>query len=342
MLTTPQPTRQGTTDTSRGFTLIELLVVIAIIAILAAILFPVFAQARDKARQTSCLSNAKQLGLAAIMYVQDYDETFPLEAGFHPGANYFLSGFYLDVPFDWEGGVSNNWKNACACAWSNSLQPYIKSYAAMTCPSGIEIKLSFNDYSIAVKPWAEPSYTYNGILTSYAEAGVLSPSDVPLIWEGDGKVKLAGEAVANPQLFCNEPGNHTCVYQPDNGTVSQGDTSAKNGTWSGMYLPDATDLIHSGGAEFVMADGHAKWRRVGSVLHPGYDSLACVIAGDASKCVPFAPENDYRSDPGETYDGVGVPLYSWSYDHSGDGSATTAAHPCIFRPDYNPQTDKCF
>jgi prepilin-type N-terminal cleavage/methylation domain-containing protein len=61
-----------------GFTLIELLVVIAIIAILAAILFPVFAQAREKARSISCLSNLKQSGLATLMYVQDYDETFPI------------------------------------------------------------------------------------------------------------------------------------------------------------------------------------------------------------------------------------------------------------------------
>ena len=62
------------TSARHGFTLIELLVVIAIIAILAAILFPVFAQAREKARQVACLSNAKQMGTAAMMYAQDYDE----------------------------------------------------------------------------------------------------------------------------------------------------------------------------------------------------------------------------------------------------------------------------
>src|SRR5436190_23143291 len=80
--TMERTTRKGVTrvkrDKQSGFTLIELLVVIAIIAILAAILFPVFAQARDKARSTTCLSNFKQLGTAVTMYTQDYEGAYPL------------------------------------------------------------------------------------------------------------------------------------------------------------------------------------------------------------------------------------------------------------------------
>lgn len=89
----------------RGFTLIELLVVIAIIAILAAILFPVFAKAREKARQSSCSSNLKQIGLAAMSYLQDYDECM---------VHYSLTG---------------------TGSWTNALAPYIKNTQLYICPS---------------------------------------------------------------------------------------------------------------------------------------------------------------------------------------------------------------
>ena len=92
----------------RGFTLIELLVVIAIIAILAAILFPVFAKAREKARQSSCSSNLKQLGVGLLQYVQDYDEMLPQ--------------VYKD------SGATRYW-------WFNDVQAYIKNYQLMKCPS---------------------------------------------------------------------------------------------------------------------------------------------------------------------------------------------------------------
>src|SRR5262245_11941185 len=93
----------------KGFTLIELLVVIAIIAILAAILFPVFAQARAKARQATCLSNLKQLSTAFMMYVQDYDETYPPTDYDMPGPVRVTWPQYID-PYI-KGGISGESKS---------------------------------------------------------------------------------------------------------------------------------------------------------------------------------------------------------------------------------------
>lgn len=110
---------------SEGFTLIELLVVIAIIAILAAILFPVFAKAREQARKTSCLSNLKQLGLGFMMYAQDYDEQLPA------------------IPF---GDCSTCWPWAAwpgSVDWTgvftNAVMPYLKNKQIMQCPSATEV-----------------------------------------------------------------------------------------------------------------------------------------------------------------------------------------------------------
>jgi prepilin-type N-terminal cleavage/methylation domain-containing protein/prepilin-type processing-associated H-X9-DG protein len=106
----------------KGFTLIELLVTIAIIAILAAILFPVFARARENARRSSCMSNLKQIGLAVMQYTQDYDEHLPNRF------NSFPVGYAYTLP---NGGTTSS----TAILWYMQIYPYIKNYQVYNCPS---------------------------------------------------------------------------------------------------------------------------------------------------------------------------------------------------------------
>ena len=155
----------------KGFTLIELLVVIAIIAILAAILFPVFARAREKARQASCQSNLKQIALAAKMYGSDYDECLtPCQLG--------IAGVF---PF---------------YMWSNLLQPYVKNTQLVICPSRSDGNYTGGGgnssapapggpypYCIAVAPnWVKTNYTpnyciSNGNRTAVKEATLIRPAE---------------------------------------------------------------------------------------------------------------------------------------------------------------------
>ncbi len=128
----------------RGFTLIELLVVIAIIAILAAILFPVFARAREKARQSSCLSNAKQIGLAVQMYVQDYNGAYP--------------AYYMGTPQNMD------------TSWVAHIAPYVKNQQIFICPSDGTASLWTPGTGAST---AAVSYGWNYAWISYAARDVL-------------------------------------------------------------------------------------------------------------------------------------------------------------------------
>jgi len=133
-----------------GFTLIELLVVIAIIAILAAILFPVFAQARESARMTACLSNMKQIGTAFMMYTQDYDERLP-------GARFLLPSGVENTPACDTNGTADAQMDY---TWRSATMPYVKSYDVYSCPSNPNNKLTMEDADKKFKR----SYATNGVV----------------------------------------------------------------------------------------------------------------------------------------------------------------------------------
>ncbi|MFP3903009.1 MAG: DUF1559 domain-containing protein [Armatimonadota bacterium] len=201
----------------KGFTLIELLVVIAIIAILAAILFPVFARAREKARQSSCLSNCKQLGLAAMMYGQDYDESvMPTRTGKNEA-----------------GSPMTYW-----CPRANSeglLAPYTKNIQIFICPSR-----------------GEPAWPRNAAVgTTYGSNGRLCSDHYysrPNIRQADLKYPAETVLMADSDWTGDTGDYHTSnAYQLlyDNWHPSR-------------FVP----ARHNGGANFVFADGHAKWHHV--------------------------------------------------------------------------------
>ena len=159
----------------RGFTLIELLVVIAIIAILAAILFPVFARAREKARQSSCLSNVKQLGLAIGMYNQDYDEVMPLAVAGVPPNIYVLSEL---------------------------LNPYIKNQQIWQCPSkdGSVVLSALGKPNVSyapdvATPMPSGSYRLFGVPAagtySCSMAQMAEPASTPMMCDGVGSINAS-------------------------------------------------------------------------------------------------------------------------------------------------------
>jgi prepilin-type N-terminal cleavage/methylation domain-containing protein len=165
-------TRSYRVPSTRGFTLIELLVVIAIIAILAAILFPVFAQAREKARQASCASNFKQVMTASLQYVQDYDETWPITVPNDGATNSTFTVFTVPEQVLNPAPASPVTRSH----WAIALQPYIKSYQVYTCPSSDDLNIFGTPPANAVQAAQKMSVMINGYLNAWSDAGTPTPA----------------------------------------------------------------------------------------------------------------------------------------------------------------------
>ena len=232
-----------------AFTLIELLVVIAIIAILAAILFPAFARARESARRSSCLNNFKQIGLGIMQYSQDYDETLP-RFSFGNGYNGF--GGY--------GAAGDD-----GARWADMIYPYIKSTQVFNCPSGTKTAAPYNRGTIAAGgPFLDiTTYSYgyvtpNNETTSVGVAG----RNLAQIEDSAGTLMLVEDGRQDAGLGAETQGR----LIPSLGEP----ISTLGGRLNGYrHTNCAPDDFNSYAFNALYADGHAKWTRLPDVWQNG-------------------------------------------------------------------------
>jgi len=208
-----------------GFTLIELLVVIAIIAILAAILFPIFAKARERAKATTCLSNMTQIGKGIIMYADDAEGRLPGNSDATAGYWDTTLGFMTPVV----PGDPKTYR-----IWARDIVPYIKTIDVFVCPSSFRRLASVNATTAAVKspPGANTSYLLNGVVASRPMTRIKNPAGTIYLHEAEVYVRTAQE---RPRHYGE--GYYTEFNQP-------------------QY-----DDQHNNGANLLFSDGHAQRKK---------------------------------------------------------------------------------
>ncbi len=250
------------TQRKKAFTLIELLVVIAIIAILAAILFPVFARARENARRSSCQSNLKQLNLAVMQYTQDYDERLlGSRFGTSPG------------PYSYQ-------------QWAKTIQPYLKSYQILVCPSNSKGNTSYG-------------YNWNLGQNGRTIASVELVTQTPMFLEVGGYGNSAQMDNPHSPSFLFSGTNR---LQPR----IQTNTGGQNNDRGGVVYADR----HLEGMNYAFADGHVKWLK-SPFVGDGFDSTSIGASNGGD-----IPDSNFTANLASPY---------WlGLDYNADGTAGTS------------------
>ena len=269
----------------KAFTLIELLVVIAIIAILAAILFPVFGRARENARRTSCLSNMKQIGLGIEQYKQDYDSMYP------------MAYFYVNGSSSGGGYVQ----------WTGSVQPYVKSEQLFVCPSDANGGIAPTNCTKPACIASGQTFQTSGIddvqvpRLSYIANEVLMPrkktAAIPLNVVNEAALEESASVIMVSEMASNAAnlngtstlgGSAVKSHRPISALKEDGgeyDSEDNTGAITAVTYEEAIDAMdspgvgkphimygsykrHLDGGNYLFADGHAKWLKLSATLNP--------------------------------------------------------------------------